>query len=355
MINLIILLSAGSVLGQTIGIIIALPVILVLTSYLFLAPNDILFSFSIQNRVKYITEANGNTWTGDIIFYSDIYYIEPKTYNVREITNTTSPTLLMKKWNLFGMYWVGIPPMRSIYKYELTWQEWRQVGLIYELYPRKEITPFLLVQRTAYGMYLKEAENIEGYPLNIGFVVYLRATNIRKPIWDNDNAFGQLQGLLLGEAALYVKNATFKHLFSLKSEKIEFDKAEHDDFSKAIYELNDSIGGESEKQGVIEKFGFKIEGAKIITVEIAGGKKEEINNATIEVGIAEQNKQVKILEAEGEAKSMDLITEAKEKRFKLFKDNPGAVAVEVAEKTFEKSNLTTYVTGNNAVPVVPVK
>lgn len=348
-----ILLDTGTVLGGLIGAIITLPIAFLLICYLLLAPHDILFSFAKENRVKYIMSANGKKWTTKTIFSSNKYYIDPITYDILPITPDT-PKKYYRRWNFFGMYWVGIPPFVTIYKYMMSWMELQLVGDVYKLVPRKETTPYLFVKRTAYAIFVKEAEDSEGYPLDLLIELYVRATNARTPIFDVDDAFGQLITLTLRETGRYVKTSTFAGLLSERVAPVTNGGVSEDAFSKFICALNDKISGETESGGIRKKLGFIIEGAGIITVELGGELKGKIADATTKAAIAIETKKERITLAEAEAEAMNLITQAKKNRYGIFKNEPEATAIEIAEKTFS-GNLTTYAPGGDTTKTIPIK
>lgn len=354
---LFILLDAQMVWGRIVGALIGVPFVFLLLCYLIFARFDIFFTFCKENRIKYRMTANGQKWAKSIVFSSSKYYVDKLTYDILPLTDRVPKSRILKPGrSFFGMYWVGIPPFRSIYRYHMIWFEWvwNQLTKNYELNQRDEMTPYLFVKRTGYALYLPEAENNQGFPVNVKFVVFLRAVNARKPIFDNDDTIGQIIKLLLGDAAIYVKANSFANMYSQKAANLEDNVQEHDEFSKFLCKINEKISGET-GGGIIEKFGYLIEGAKILDVEVAGDKKAEINDAIALAAIALENKKATITNAEAQKEAMDLITLAKKARYQIFENNPAATAIEVAEQKFH-GNVTTYVEGNsNVTPTIPVK
>lgn len=293
--------------------------------------------------------ADGQKWTGETIFPSTKNYIDPDSHDIKEVIPKITPKKYYKRWNFFGMYWVGIPPFKGIYKYEMEWKDYENTDNGYKITPRKEETPYLFAKRVSYAVTLKAAETSEQYPVDIDFVFFAEAKNAYKPIFASYKAFQQIQEYIIATATTFIKASTFASLNLEKSLKDH--EVEREGFSKAISSLTDKINGEA--SGILEKYGYVIEGAQILSITIVGEAAAKISEATMKVAIAEQNKQAKIKEAEGEAGAMDAITASKEKRYQLFKNNPEAVAIEIAEKTFGNSNLTTYVNNGTVIPTVP--
>ncbi len=351
---------------------IYLLILFLLWCYLFMAKKHLFFAFAKENCVMYIMTANGKKWTGKFIFSSSTQYID-KEYNIKDLPKDTDLEPEDKnenyvKFHIFGMYWVGIPPFKKIYEYHQIWQEWKSVERVVknadgteskvtnrELILRDEPTPYLFTKTMEYGLFLPDAENAQGFPLNLWTVFFLRATNIRTPIFKNDKPLGQIQSLILAQEGLFVKGHTFTDILSGKREMKDV-KEEHDSFSEFILELNTQIPGGKEGENLNSRFAFWLEGANVINAEISGSAKDEINAAIAKVAIAEQDKLAKITESEGIATSMNNITKAKEERYKIFKNDENATEIEKAEKMFgEHSKLTTYVTGSGVTPTIPIK
>ena len=348
--------------------------------YLFWADRKIFFTFHKRNSIQGIVKGKGEEFTGKIIFPSVDQYLDDKS-NVVDFTPGTHSDEIdehVQKPNWIGMYPIKGYPFHTIFKYHKIWQEWVTTEKIIDGKPvvvrslgpmRNEMTPYLFTKRQEYGLMILEAENKEGYPLDFEIAWYCKPVNYKKAIIDVKDSFGQMQTQIQGATNLFVKTETFLSLDALvlKDGRNPLDVlGEQDRYSEFIVSLNKQLVGEKNHKGMVSELGWVIIGAKIMNMSFSSTASKEIREAVTKVGVvtqkkladiidAEGKKQVAILESEGESKAMDNITESKRKRFELFKDNPNAIQIEIAEKTFEKSKLTTYVAGGSEVkPVIPL-
>ena len=359
--------------GALVAVEICSPALFLLICYFFLAEKDIFFTFLPENKIKLLIR--GEEFVRPLLS-SHTHYIDPKTYDIKPYkdgqTKHNPKTIL-------GMAYIGLPPFYQIHERKQLWQEWElteemvdgKKKVISRLILRREKTKILIVMPFAYGMFLGAAENKENIPIDLAFTVFLRPTNAYKPSFGNDDAYGQVQDIILAAALMYVKVKTFASLESEKNVDNLMDmKTEHDEFAKFLCSLNKQIPGRessaSGKQGLVYLYGYEVMGAGINDVAISGENKTMIIDATVAAYVAEQNAKSKVITGEAEAKvkvmngkaeaeAMDAITNAKKNRYAIFKDNPEATEIEVAEKKFEKSKLTTYVeNGKGVMPTVDI-
>jgi hypothetical protein len=362
--------------GLVLGAIIMLVPILLLLSYRVLAPRNIFFTFGRENRINHIM--TGKKFSGKVIFPSKTIYVDTEDkYDIKKLDDL--PLEERKKFiqpNLLGMYWIGFYPFKSIYERHQQWLEWKSTPTGREIQFRDEMTPHLVAKPFEYAMFLEEAEDKGGVPLNIYFTVILIPINAIIPIFGNDDAYGQVQTLCLGEALLFVKEKTFANLGGDNPAS----DIEKDEFSKAISSLNKKIPGRFEVDpndpnqqieiGLETALGYKILDAKLNTIEVVGTHKDEILKATTakyvavegakaDIAKAEGEKQVTILKGEGnkiagmlgydvEKYSMDI----RNAFYEQIKDKPYAQQIELAKKMFTDSNLTTFVSGKDVTPTI---
>jgi len=216
--------------------------------------------------------------------------------------------IVYKKRNFFGMYWIGFWPFYSIYERHQQWMEWETTppnGR--KIKGRDEMTPYLIAKPFEYALFSKEAEDIGGVPLNVYFTAIVVPTNARIPIFDVDDAYGQLQTLCLSQALLFTKEKTFANLGGGNN----ISKELKDEFSLLISNLNDEIPGRIDGLGIIEALGYEILDAKLDQIEIGGANKETILETSTLQYIAKEKAEALKLQSEGEAEAVRIKAKAK--------------------------------------------
>ena len=133
------------------------------------------------------------------------------------------------KYFLWGRIWKGFPSIVKVKEYRLQRQEWRlnertnQQTLIFH----DEMTPYLSTLPVPYALILSGAEDKNGFALDIGFTLYLKARGSYKPFY-GVNWCQQMTQKALGGARDIVGNTTFDLLrkeFASDSQKSEFKKS----------------------------------------------------------------------------------------------------------------------------------
>jgi len=158
----------------------------------------------------------GKKFSGKVILPSKTLYVDEKDkYKIKAFEDLPPIKVeeikkRLRQHSILGMYWIGIYPWRSIYERHQQWLEWKSTPSGREIQFRDEMTPFLIAKPFEYAMLLVEAEDKNGVPLNIYFTVILMPVNAVIPIFGNNDAYGQVQTLCLGEALLLVVNSGVK-------------------------------------------------------------------------------------------------------------------------------------------------
>lgn len=348
MTNLLFLnLSTEMVWGLITGVIIILPILFLLLCYYVLAPRNIFFTFGRENRAMYIM--TGKKFSGKIILPSKTLYVDEKdNYEIKSfeklLNNSPETRKELTRWNIFGMYWVGIYPFYSIYERHQQWLEWKSLdGGKRTIILRDEMTPYLIVKPFEYAMVTDEAEDVKGMPLDVFFTVTLKPTNALLTMFGNDNAYGQVQTKCLSEVLLFTKEKTFS---SLGGDNTTPDIT-NDEFSLLLCKLNETIPGKPVGDGIVKILGYKIEDAKLNKVEIGGKNKDALLDASTLEYIALEKKKATIAEAEGKLEATKLDAQGKKAVFDVQKEylkdisgTPGAMKVEERKAT---PGLTTLV------------
>jgi len=347
-------LSTSMVWGLIVGCIIVILFLFFVFCYYVLAPKNVLFTFGRENKATYVMV--GKKFSGKVILPSKTLYVntdetdsEHKMYDIKNFENDPfrSSTELKKRFarfNIFGMYWVGIPPFYSIYERRQQWLEWKSLeGGKRTIILRDEMTPYLITKPFEYAMMLEEAEDKDGMPLNLFFTVTLKPTNAVLPMFGNDNAYGQVQTKCLSEVLLFTKTKTFTTLGGDNKTP----NVANDEFSLLLCKLNETIPGNVTGDGITKILGYMIDDAKLDKVEIAGKNKDLLIDASTYEYVAKEKKKAMIAEAEGRLESTRLDAQGETAKLKVQSDYlkdlstiPGAMDVEKRKAT---PGLTTLV------------
>lgn len=359
-----ILLDTYLVWGLISGSIVILPIIFFLFCYFVLAEKNIFFTFGKENRLMYIMY--GKKFSGKIIFPSHTSTIDDN-YNIISKEDARYKKISNKyQRGFFGMQWIGIWPFYQIHYRRQQWQEWTLDGDAQKIILRDEETPYLIAKPFEYAMVLQGAEDSGGIPLNVKFSLTIKPVHATKPVFGNEDAYGQLQRFAIAEALLFVKKKTFE---TLGGENQNVDKQKlHDEFSEQMCQLNTCIPGRPDNKGTIEILGYEITVAKIVTIDVVGDNKARIIEATTAKYEAEQKKLAKIEEAEGEFQST--LKQAEGKLQTALKEAEGNKAKFKAKADFYKDisevdgamkveemdafKGDTLVQGNGVVPTIDI-
>jgi len=335
--------------GLTIGTLIMFALISFLVVYKILAPRNIFFTFGRENYIMEVM--NGKKFSGKVILPSKTLYIDRKNYDIKKFEDLPRdyPKILrdsLKRWSFLGMYWVGIYPFRKIHFRHQQWLEWKSTATGREIQFRDEMTPYLIAKPFEYALLLVEAEDMFGLPLNVYFTLIVVPTNAIRPIFENDDAYGQLQTICLGEALLFVKEKSFATVGGGNT----LNQETKDEFSNKICEINNKIPGRIDGKGIIQALGYQILDAKLDQIKIVGENQKILQEASTAKYVADQKALADIAEADGrlivsqrDAQGMKAKFDVQREYYQAILNMPGGREIEMRKAT---PNLTTLVEGN---------
>lgn len=199
--------------------------------------------------------------------------------------NFDSRGWLMRK---LGLYWVGIPPFRSVYQYSFSWNE-ELVGTAgrHELWHRDDKTEFVYTANFPYMVLLDSAETSDRLPLDGVYQLVVRVTNPFRALFDTENWFQTITALANRQARNYVGQNKYADLVA--ETKKDGDSSGAGSFSTSIVMLNTRLPGEDiDTGGVLRQNGVRIVSADLQQLEITGANKQAIVDATLRAYTAEQ-------------------------------------------------------------------
>jgi hypothetical protein len=324
-------------LGLFLGSVVILPIIIFTIFYRVLAPRRILVTFGHEERAMY--KVQNKKFTGEIILPS-----HTKSVNKNNVLVEFNPQL--QKRSFLGLYWVGF--FKQIYTRRQQWHEWKSIKTGREIAFHDEMTPFLIVVPFEYAMLLEGGEDKNGLPLNVTFTVILEPVHATLPVFGNENAYSQIQTLCIGEVLLYVREKTFSNL-GAENTSVQDLKNE---LSIILCGLNKTIRNRPDGRGIIEVLGYRINDAKLDSVEIVGDDRKNLLTASTAKYIAEENANALRATADGEKDAEKLRAEGKKAHLDVqaaylhtISEIPGAMKVEERKAT---PGLTTLVEADNS-------
>lgn len=204
----------------------------------------------------------------------------------------------ISKYILWGRVWKGFPLIVKVKEYRLQRQEWRldqetneQTLVFYD-----EMSPYLSTLPVPYALILSGAEDSNGFALDIGFTLFLRATGAYKPFY-GVNWCQQMTQKALGGARDAVGNTTFDILrgeIGSHSKKNEF-KKKMKEISKELRKLVE----------------HEIVDVSINQIAPGGALAKEIVRALAQNQVNALHAQALITKTKGEQTAQNLLTDAK--------------------------------------------
>lgn len=225
-------------------------------TYFVLAPRNLFFTFVKEGEAKMVMR--GGTFRKAIIQWKG--HKLDSNENVIEGTNR----------HLFGgLQFYGLWPLDNIYRYKFEWTSLTPDGS--PLHHVPEILDYILLKQDVYFGEVKEAEDKEMFPLNVGFVLTLETVNPYKALFNVQNWIEAV----ISKTIPMVRNA-------MTRDKYENLIANTED-------LNNGIGKNLDDSG-LKKFFLEFYGVNVIAIQIQTiDPPEEYREATLKQFVAEQD------------------------------------------------------------------
>lgn len=344
-INLFLLDVVRAESGWTFGLIVAYTItgLLILLLLFFIgAKFDIFFTENIQEGMGAAVMVGGK-FSHWIMFHKDkIIRLDGKIID-HEGARCTAP------FQILGRAWVGIPGIHKMYEYEMTWEELNEATG--RPYSRKRTTKFVFTKVFPYAISVIEVEDKNNLPINIVVVVNVRPTNLFTALFRVESYQAQLRDYIRKQ----IINITGKYSWEDIKSEIDKDKGESISISTELLRLNENVpGSDRNLSGLI---GFEIVQASLVSLELAGSNKVEIEKATTAKNIAALNAGAAEEEGKGIAAKIRLEEGAKNdmlrERMSIKASNPNHVAVSFAEAI--ENHEGTLVIGKDVLPTLNVE
>ena len=192
----------------------------------------------------------------------------------------------LSRW--LGIYYVGIPPFRTVYTYRFAWNEMsKKEDGTKKVWSRDERTDFIYVVAFPYVFIVDEAETDDNLPVDVQIQATVRVVNPYKALFDTENWMEVVSGALIAATRNFVGSKDYADLVSeSRLPKGGTDTSGGDRLCTPVLKLNDTYPDGS--PGLHGRYGVIIESVDILRVDIAGERKAEILDATVQRYTADQ-------------------------------------------------------------------
>jgi regulator of protease activity HflC (stomatin/prohibitin superfamily) len=204
--------------------------------------------------------------------------------NVRGSKITYEDRNFLSRW--LGIYYVGIPPFRTVYEYLFEWNEMRLGNDgSKEVWARKERTDFIYAVAFPYIFIVDEAETKDRLPVDVEIQATVRVVNPYKALFDTENWMEVVSGTLIAAARNFIGSEDYGDLVS-EIRKTKSGDQDSCQLCTSVLKLNDAL--ENGTPGIHARYGVMIDMVDILRVDIAGARKAEILDATVQKYTADQ-------------------------------------------------------------------
>ncbi len=273
------------------------------------------------------------------------------------------PTYHFWLWNwladTFGIYYIGLFPMRKIDWYTFEWTETQSKvvdGKTVEVdWPRKLPTNFIYLSRFTYRFTLKAAEDKTGKPMDLHYALTLEVNNPYVARYVVVDWLKRINADSLDVARGYAGQRAFQDIVGTDSQnKATIKPGESEAFSWVMVDrLNNDLPSNTNQRkpdgGAPKEYGIIVSAADLLQVELTGSNVAELAKATQAVGIAQAYADAKVVTAEGDAKAIKLVADAETYRAKSFY---GELDQHPNSPQFEKWGAVREAAGKGATVVV---
>lgn len=200
-----------------------------------------------------------------------------------------------------GLFWVGLPPFRSVYEYNFVWNEEKvdATGKPH-LWNRENRTNFIYTSKFPYLVVIDSAENKDNLPLDGKYQLTLQINNPFSALFLTQNWLESVEAYSNRQARNFIGAHTYAELVSETKQDGSGDQR----FSTAIVELNETLPGQTDKKiGTKKQNGVTIISADLQQLEISGDQAGTIRDATLKAYTANQEAYATVAAGEAEGKA----------------------------------------------------
>lgn len=201
-----------------------------------------------------------------------------------------------------GLYWVGLPPFRSVYEYNFVWNEEKvdTTGKPH-LWNREGTTNFIYTSKFPYLVVIDSAETEDRLPLDGMYQLTVQINNPFSALFHTENWLESVTGYSNRQARNFIGARKYGALVS--ETKVTGDPND-ERFSTTILELNTALPGQTgTDNGTRKQNGVTIISADLQQLEITGDQAGTIRAATLKAYTADQDAYATVAAGEAEGKA----------------------------------------------------
>ncbi len=214
--------------------------------------------------------------------------------------NSQAPDTKSLWQKYLGLYKVGIPPFKSLHRYIFEWttpKDTSESGKSVSVHRKEQLTHIYIKDANYLGV-VSEAETSDQLPINAKFVLVLRVVNVYKALFKVDRFLDSIMNQVRQQGRNYIGTRTYKQLIQEEGDETK------EGFSHGVRLLKDEIR---------KRWGVEIVKADFVEISLAGTAAAKYEEASTALYLAEAKKTATVTTAEGEAKAIELVGEARKK------------------------------------------
>lgn len=319
------LLAKASWIGAVL-MIIFLPLILFLFIYQILAPKNVFFTFIEEGTAKMVMRG-GRFQKGKLQggkFHKALTQWRGYVLEKKDPDKEWEVVSGEEKHLFGGLRWFGFWPLDRIYKYEFEWTGLKPDGT--PKYHPPELLDYIMVKEDVYFIEIKQAEDKELLPLDVGVVLPIKVVNPYKALFKIQNWLEAVTSLINPAVRNMITSDTYKNLIK-KQEDIS--KKLYEKLESALQELKKDYGVEVRRTEI-----YKIDPPELLRAETlkqfsANREKERI------ITLAKAERQKVLVLADAEKQRIDTVYR---KVDELGETGRFVRAAEMAEKSPEQGS-----------------
>ena len=268
------IISIATLLGVPLFVIL-----LLLSIYLILAPENLFFTFVPENKVKFIVSGGK---LKKILLSSNQYELNEKY----DVVDGKSSGL----WG--GLFFYGFWPLSDVLIYRFSWVNITKTS---EVVPHEKVLDTMILKVDMYLTELKGAEDIDMIPVNVKAILTARIVNPYKAMYAAQDWLENLINIVNPAIRNEISKNSFLELVKGESDpKNNLEK--YSTLGKNIFnELEKSDLGELEKT-----YGVCLSAVRVENID---PKSEELRGLTLKKVIADKTAEATIVEAKGIAEA----------------------------------------------------
>ncbi|MEN9613754.1 MAG: hypothetical protein RLZZ347_61 [Candidatus Parcubacteria bacterium] len=250
------------------------------------------------------------------------YSIDPSTGVIKHTPGVAGPN----GW--YGIYWIGVPPFRSIYTYPFHWNKWTKKKDAKEhTIEARDGDAMSVYFRFPYAIEITDAETADGAKINLRLLVTIEAVNVETMLFKTPDWLANATAKITAVATDYLRSQT----------SVDFranTPAHVNQLSARVMGLNTTLTS-AVSLSLLEMCGVKFNSAEFLGYDVAGG----LADAAEKTARAQLEGEANIKAAELAAKVLATKTEADAKaieRLATAGRTKGMADVEVEAARYER-------------------